>query len=77
MPRWTTLLRRCDRPKPRTPTPGQREASAALGRAEDARDQVRAQRDEVAEEAHRWRRRREENHFAELIRTAVLGGESR
>ncbi|MFJ1650119.1 hypothetical protein ACIOC2_01625 [Streptomyces sp. NPDC088337] len=58
-------------------TEGQRAASAALGRAEAARARVRAQAGEVRAEAEGWKARRERNHFAELVRSVVLGGESR
>ncbi len=56
-------------------TPGQRAADAALGRAEEARASVQAQREEVEHEAHAWKLRRENNHFAQLIRNVVLGGD--
>lgn len=56
-------------------TPGQRDADAALGRAEMARARVEAQGEEVRREAGLWRRVREDNHLSELIVRTVLGGE--
>ncbi|MFF7987551.1 hypothetical protein ACFZDK_52295 [Streptomyces sp. NPDC007901] len=58
-------------------TEGQRAATAALNRAEVARDRVRAQALEVRAEADTWRARRQRNHFGELVRDIVLGGDSR
>ncbi|MGW0566056.1 DUF7620 family protein [Streptomyces tauricus] len=56
-------------------TQGQRDADAALARAETARARVEAQGEEVRREAGLWRRVREENHLSELIVRTVLGGE--
>lgn len=56
-------------------TQGQRDADAALGRAERARARVEAQGEEVRREAGFWGRVREENHLSELIIRTVLGGE--
>ncbi|MEU9149226.1 hypothetical protein AB0D59_01400 [Streptomyces sp. NPDC048417] len=58
-------------------TDGQRAAQAALDRAQVARARAHAQAREVRAEAADWRARRERNHFAELVRNMVLGGESR
>lgn len=71
------LDRRRDEQGERPVTEGQRAASAALDRAENARARMQAQRREVEAEAGSWRLRRERNHFAELVRDVVLGGESR
>jgi hypothetical protein len=69
-------IRRLRRPRPEstepTATPGQRAADAALSRAEAARARVRAQREQVQADAGWWRRRREENHLAELVRDIVV-----
>ncbi|MDT0477415.1 hypothetical protein RM863_35365 [Streptomyces sp. DSM 41014] len=54
---------------------GQRAANAALDRAESARARVRARARDVRAEAEEWRRIRERNHLAELIRRTVLGEE--
>lgn len=55
-------------------TEGQRDATAALGRAETARARLRAQRPEVQDQSHGWRVRREQNHFAELWINIATGG---
>ncbi|MFM9652747.1 DUF7620 family protein [Streptomyces galilaeus] len=69
------LLRRRPDAVEREVTPGQLEASAALGRAEAARARLRAQRGEVKAHAGTWRKRREENHFAERIAMLYGGAE--
>ncbi|MFD7794309.1 hypothetical protein [Streptomyces sp. NPDC059759] len=66
-----------DEEKGRPVTKGQEAANAALGRAEVDHALLKAQRTEVAAEADIWRERRRQNHFAELIRATVLGGEGR
>ncbi|USQ82621.1 hypothetical protein NFX46_01865 [Streptomyces phaeoluteigriseus] len=68
------LRRRPDAGEPEV-SPGQREASAALGRAQADRAQLHAQRSEVKAEARVWRHRREENHFAERIAALYRGAE--
>lgn len=69
------LLHRRPDPEEQSISRGQREASAALGRAVDARALLRAQRSEVTTEASIWRRWREENHFAEKIEALYRGAE--
>ncbi|MFF9215642.1 DUF7620 family protein [Streptomyces viridosporus] len=59
----------------RTITPGQQAASAALGRAEADRAQLRAQRSEVTAHAGWWRQKRKENHFAERVEMLYGGAE--
>ncbi|MGY4960360.1 DUF7620 family protein [Streptomyces sp. 900105245] len=75
---WTRLIARLRRrhdAADREVTDGQRAADQALGRAEADRARLEAQRPEVQREARRWKVTREENHFPELIRRTVLGGE--
>jgi hypothetical protein len=69
------LLHRPADPAEPVLSPGQREASAALDRAEADRAQLHAQRSEVTAEARVWRRRREENHFSERIAALFRGDE--
>lgn len=54
-------------------TPGQRAANDALSRAQADRELMRAQRPAVREQSNGWRRVRENNHLAEMIRGIVLG----
>ncbi|MGW4493729.1 DUF7620 family protein [Streptomyces sp. NPDC004376] len=75
--RWIRRLLDRHREQPRPPvTEGQKAASAALARAQAARQVAADRRPAVDEEAAEWRRIREHNHFAEMIRATVLGGGS-
>lgn len=56
---------------------GQRAATAALARAHAARQVAADRRPAVDEAAADLRRIRERNHFAEMIKSTVLGGEAR
>lgn len=67
------LCRQVEEESP-APSQGQRDASAALDRAKNARARLRAQRPQVQEESRAWRVRREQNHFAELIINIAMGG---
>jgi hypothetical protein len=75
--RWTRrLLRRRPEPAPSRPeTAGHREAASALSRAQQARREVEAHRHAVAHLAARLARERQKNHFAELFRSALEGGQ--
>lgn len=75
--RWISrLLRRRPEPAPsRSETPGQREAKTALSRARQARREVEAHRPAVDHFAARLARERQRNHFAELFRSALEGGQ--
>ncbi len=79
--RWISrLLRRRPEPAPQRPKStgkpsGQREAELALSRAREARRQVEAYRPAVARVAARLARERQQNHFAELFRSALEGGQ--
>lgn len=64
-----SLVRRSPRP-----TAGQREAVAALHRAEQDRAELESRADEVAETAASLRETCAQNHFAERIRLAMEGG---
>ena len=77
--RWISrLLRRRPEPTPRpedpSKTPGQREAEKALSRAREARREVEAHRSVVSHVAARLARERQQNHFAEIFRSALEGG---
>ncbi|WP_446684989.1 DUF7620 family protein [Kitasatospora kifunensis] len=56
------------------PTAGQREAEAALRRAEAARLACQGQAGEVAAAAEHLRGLRARNHFAEAVRLTLEGG---
>ncbi len=78
MPTWIRRLRhQRDDEDARPVTEGQRAANAALDMAEAARARVRAQACEVRAEADTWRGRRQRNHFGQLVRDIVLGGDGR
>lgn len=74
--RWISrLLRRRPESAPaRSETPGHREAKTALSRAQQARREVEAHRQAVAHIAARLARERQQNHFAEMFRSALEGG---
>lgn len=55
------------------PTPGQRDASQALHRAECARDLAMERAPQVTEAAARLREARTRNHFAEMFQHALEG----
>jgi hypothetical protein len=59
----------CARPE----TEGQREASSALNRAEEARSEGIARREAVTDAAEGLRRLRRQNHFKEMFSTALEG----
>lgn len=75
--RWIRrLLRRRPEPTPtHSETAGHREAKSALSRAQQARRDVEATRQAVAHVAARLARERQQNHFAELFRSALEGGQ--
>lgn len=79
--RWISrLLRRRPEPAPQRPaetgkTNGQREAESALSRAQKARRAVEAHRPIVDRVAARLAHEREQNHFAEIFRQALEGGQ--
>ncbi|WP_228974930.1 hypothetical protein [Streptomyces sp. DH12] len=56
------------------PTPGQRAAEGALGRAEAALEEAEARRPLVEAVAAHLRAQRSANHFAERIKAALEGG---
>lgn len=58
----------------RTVTPGQRDATAALGRATEALQEIEDQKPSVSAAAQKLRRLREHNHFAEAIGQLYRGG---
>jgi hypothetical protein len=77
--RWRRLLRRRPEPTPHhsetaCPTKGQKEAEMALKRAREARREIEAGRPVVQRIAAHLAREREANHFAELFRAALEGG---
>jgi hypothetical protein len=77
VPRWLNCLLHPhrDRPCPRRKvTPGQREANAALGRANDAMREVEDLIPEVNRVAEQLREIRERNHFAESLYLLYRGG---
>ncbi len=78
MLRWITRLfrRRHDLPLA-PPSAGQQAANAALAPARVARQMATDRRPAVDAAAAELRLIRERNHFAELIRTTVLGGAPR
>lgn len=67
--------RECVQPE-RTVTPGQRDATAALGRATAALQEIEDQKPSVFAAAHKLRMLREHNHFAEAIDQLYRGGRS-
>lgn len=75
--RWISrLLRRRPEPAPsRSETPGHREAKSALSRARQARRELEAHRQAVAHVAERLAHERQMNHFAEMFRSALEGGQ--
>ncbi|MFD4786607.1 hypothetical protein ACFWN1_05895 [Streptomyces sp. NPDC058459] len=75
--RWIRRLlgHRHERARP-AESEGQRAATAALARAHAARQVAADRRPAVDEVAADLRAIRERNHFADLIRTTVLGGEA-
>lgn len=78
MLRWWRTRRRASRVSlvrstPR-PTPGQRDATRALRRAERARDEAKSRRSEVTECVTELRQARTTNHFAERFRMTMEGG---
>ncbi|MGW8703306.1 DUF7620 family protein [Streptomyces eurythermus] len=76
--RWIRRLlgRRREQARPEV-TEGQVAATAALARAQAARQVAADRRPAVDEVACELRAIRERNHFADLIRNTVLGGEAR
>jgi hypothetical protein len=75
--RWISrLLRRRPEPAPtHSETVGHREAQSALSRARQARREVEATRQAVTHLAARLARERQQNHFAEMFRNALEGGQ--
>lgn len=75
MLRWISrFLRRPERHRDVPVSQGQREASSALQRAEEARSEAKAQRRAVDDTSESLRQVRARNHFAELFKP-MLGGE--
>ncbi|WP_441349413.1 DUF7620 family protein [Streptomyces sp. 8L] len=75
MLRWISrLVRRPDRHRVVPVSEGQKEASSALQRAEEARAEVKAQSSEVKNRSESLRQVRVHNHFADLWKP-MLGGE--
>lgn len=75
--RWISrLLRRRPEPTPtHSETAGHKEAKSALTRAQQARREVEATRQAVSRLAARLAREREMNHFAEMFRHELEGGQ--
>ncbi|MGW3383378.1 MULTISPECIES: DUF7620 family protein [Streptomyces] len=75
--RWISrLLRRRPEPTPtHSETAGHKEAKSALNRAQQARREVEATRQAVSRLAARLAREREMNHFAEMFRHELEGGQ--